>query len=152
MSKSPGKYYINLRPLDVPHHHHPSREGFITQALFLLLHLVLGIHTKIYEVHSSWAILYSWCIFPCLLLQLLARIPDVQTFFRGHVHMKCGTSLFLETFKQPPVIRSRCFPRINKSVQTLSCGISGCLYCNQGSCLLAISVLTAGSGHTYLHP
>lgn len=90
--------------------------------------------------------------FSRLLLQLLARIPDVQTFFRGHVHMKCGTSLFLETFKQPPVIRSRCFPRINKSVQTLSCGISGCLYCNQGSCLLAISVLTAGSGHTYLHP
>lgn len=90
--------------------------------------------------------------FSRLLLQLLARIPDVQTFFRGHVHIKCGMSLFLEAFKQPPVIRSRCFPRTNKSVQTLSRGISGCLFYNQGSCPLAISVLTAGSGHTYLHP
>lgn len=93
------------------------------------------------EVQSSQAIFHSQCIVCCPLLQLLAGISDVQTVLRELVHIRYNMSQFLETFKQPTIIRWSCFPRTNKSVQTLSGGISGCLYCNQRFCSLDISVL-----------
>lgn len=95
----------------------------------------------VYEVQSSQAILHSLCVVCCPLLQVVAGISDVQAFLRGLVHISCNMSLILETFKQPIIIRWSCFPRTNKSVQTLSCGISGCLYCKQRSHLLDVSVL-----------
>lgn len=44
---------------------------------------------------------------------------DVQTFFRRHIHIIYGVSLFLAAFKQAIMIKWLGLPRTNKSVQTL---------------------------------